>query len=194
MDKFVQHYFFLPLLVCVVICQHTMGTRHLLHFFSLFFPLTVEQELRLKPTNWPVLDTIASENSPIVQTERLTWQQLEHLRFRLKYNKEFAQMVPYPVFSREIKNLEGLSLQISGYVVPLDLQQGLYALSRFTYASCFFCGGAGEESVISIKFTEKPRRFKTDEFCTIRGTLELNASDLNDFIYIFREAKEVKSR
>lgn len=77
-------------------------------------------------------------------------------------------------------------------MIPLDVKGGLYAISRNPYAACFFCGQSGPESVVSLKFKTKPRRFKTDQFLAVKGIMELNGTNVNDFIYIFRDAEEVK--
>lgn len=122
----------------------------------------------------------------------ISWNQLRDLKFRPKYNKEYRQMISYPVFGESVKKLEGKQVSISGYMIPMDVKANLYAISRFNYSSCFFCGAAGLESVISLKFIGNPRRFRVDEYCTIQGKLELNADDLDDFIYIFRDAHEIE--
>ncbi|WP_126972738.1 hypothetical protein [Gynurincola endophyticus] len=124
----------------------------------------------------------------------MNWEQLLDLSFIAKYNKEYDLDLLYPVFGNKIKKLSGKKVQISGYMIPLDIKEGIYAISKFTYASCFFCGGAGVESVISLKFKNKPRKYRTDEFCTIQGILELNDTDVNDFIYLFKEAEELKNK
>lgn len=128
------------------------------------------------------------------QAVKMNWDQLLDLSFIAKYNKEYDLDLLYPVFGNKIKKLSGTRVQISGYMIPLDIKEGIYAISKFTYASCFFCGGAGVESVISLKFRNKPRKYRTDEFCTIQGTLELNDTDVNDFIYLFKDAEEIKNK
>lgn len=98
----------------------------------------------------------------------------------------------YPIFGNSVKELNHKRLAISGYMIPLNVTERLYALSRNPYASCFFCGQGGLETVISLKFSKKPRRFKTDEYLTVQGTMELNETNVDDFIYIFRDTDEVK--
>ncbi len=130
--------------------------------------------------------------SSVIQTNTITWKQLADVKQIAKYNRQFEMDIMYPVFGSSVKKLAGKQWVISGYMVPLDIQSGLYALSQNTYAACFFCGAAGVESVISLKFRNRPKRYNTDDFCYIKGTLELNDSNVNDFIYIFRHAEEIK--
>lgn len=122
---------------------------------------------------------------------QITWKQLTDVSYVTKYNKQFDGDIMYPVFGNSVKKLAGKEWVIAGYMIPLDIQSGLYAISQNTYAACFFCGAAGVESVVSIKFKGKPKRYKTDQYCYIKGTLELNDKNVNDFIYIFRNAVEV---
>lgn len=121
----------------------------------------------------------------------IMWQMLEDVTFIQRFNKDYQMDFLYPVFGNSIKRLNNKELSIKGYMIPLDIKEGLYAISRNPYAACFFCGQSGPESVVSLKFKIKPRRFKTDEFLTVKGMMELNDSNVNDFIYIFRDAEVI---
>lgn len=134
----------------------------------------------------------ASFNTNTGNAEKISWDDLEDVSFQKRFNKEYQMDVFYPVFGNNVKKLKGKQLSISGYMIPLNIEEGLYAISRNNYASCFFCGGSGPESVVSLKFKTKPRRFETDDYLTMQGTMELNDTNMNDFIYIFRNTEEVK--
>lgn len=127
-----------------------------------------------------------------LQAVELQWQTLGDVTYRKKWNAEMKMDFMYPVFGDKVKKLNGKDLYIEGFIIPLNIQDGLYAISYNPYSSCYFCGGAGPESVISLKFKNKPRRYDTDEYLTIRGTMALNDTDVNDFIYIFKNAEEYK--
>lgn len=122
--------------------------------------------------------------------EKLTWDILKDAKFEMRYNKEYDMEVSYPVFGKTVKKYNGKELYITGYIIPIKLEEGVYALSKFNNASCFFCGRSGPETVISLKFKTKPRRYKTDEYLTMKGKLELNGTNNLDFMYIFRDAEE----
>jgi|GEM_PF-696694 len=126
------------------------------------------------------------------EAQLIAWQSIRDVTYEVRYNEQLKSKVQYPDFGKNVKSLAGKRLRITGYMIPLDINSGLYAVSRYPYASCFFCGAAGVETVISLKFKSKPRRFKTDEYLTIEGTFELNDTNVNDFIYIFRNAEEVR--
>lgn len=132
-----------------------------------------------------VQEEIPEQEKPI----RINWERLTDVSFKSSFSKEYQLDIMFPIFGKEIKKLAGKELIITGYMVPLDVKKNLYAVSRYNFSSCFFCGAAGVESVVSIKFAGKTKRFRTDEYCTIQGRLELNDTNVNDFIYIFRDAK-----
>ena len=68
--------------------------------------------------------------------------------------------------------------EISGYVLPMDVSGEAYVLSAFPFASCFFCGGAGQESVVELRLKNFSQSFETDEFLSFTGVLKLNKEEL----------------
>jgi hypothetical protein len=79
---------------------------------------------------------------------------------------------------------EGQEIIISGYLIPLDVAANTYALSMNPFSACFFCGNAGPESVIELKFEKDPGRFATDKFVPIIGELRLNRNGQGLFFTI----------
>lgn len=124
---------------------------------------------------------------------KITWKTLQDVTFKEKYFKEAEAWFLFPTFGRSLKELEGKLIEIKGYVIPIDAESGLYALSAFPFSACYFCGGAGPESVMSLKLKKGHRRYKTDDVVTFRGIFKLNDTDINDFNYILRNAEEVKN-
>lgn len=122
----------------------------------------------------------------------LTWDMLADVKYKLKWNAEYQLDFNYPVFGKNIKKYKGKEVDVAGYMIPIDINAGLYVISRYNYASCFFCGGGGPESIVTLKFKTKPKRYKTDAYLTMKGTLELNDTNVNEYFYIFRDAEEVK--
>lgn len=130
----------------------------------------------------------ANQNNPIT----LNWAMMTEVDFESKYSQVYKREMLFPKFSTQLKGYSGKSCKITGFLIPLDNKQGYYAISMNPYASCFFCGGSGPESVIMLKFKKAPRRFQVDEWLTIKGNLELNAENLSDLMYILNDAEEVK--
>ncbi len=118
----------------------------------------------------------------------IDWKFLAQVKFEDKYYPEYEAWYLYPVFPQKIKEVDGKQVIIKGYVIPLDVEGGVYALSAYPFSSCFFCGGAGPESVMSLKFTGSAPEFETDDVATFTGTLHLNDSNLDDFNYVLRNA------
>ena len=123
--------------------------------------------------------------------ELITWKTLEDVSFTDKYSDELASYIMIPTFGDNLHALEGKEVLIKGFVIPLDVSLNLYVLSANPYASCFFCGGAGPETVMDIVFAEK-QKFRTDEYVTLMGRLKLNADDVYKLNYILEDAEIVK--
>lgn len=121
---------------------------------------------------------------------KLTWQMLRDVKYKEKWNEAEQMHFNYPVFGTKVKALAGREFYVTGYMIPLDAKGGLYAVSANPYAACYFCGQSGPETIVSIKFSKPPKRYKTDDIVNIRGTLRLNDTDVNDFIYIFERASD----
>ena len=106
--------------------------------------------------------------------KQLVWQLLGMTTYQtdpgvggeLNYSPQFPSVLE--------TQFEGEEVVISGYLIPIDLETGKYALSKNPFTSCFFCGNAGPETVIELNFTKNPGRFATDEYVMIKGILQLN--------------------
>jgi hypothetical protein len=120
----------------------------------------------------------------------LTWANLKDVKYKKRYNKAYQQYFDYPTFGAKLKAFDGKKVSIKGYMIPID--EGMYALSKNPYASCFFCGNAGPESVMDITFAHLPKRYKTDEYLTLRGVFKLNDSDVSRFMYQLYAVEVVK--
>lgn len=121
----------------------------------------------------------------------LTWQVLSDVEFTDIYLEELDAYYWMPEFGPQVIAAEGKEFHITGYMIPVDVDEDFYVLSRFPFANCFFCGGAGPESVIDLRFpTREKRTYQTDDRLTFRGTLRLNADDVYQMNYILEGAVE----
>ncbi len=117
------------------------------------------------------------------------WETLNDVRFRKGYNVEVNEFFLYPRFGPTVRALQGKPIAITGYVIPVDAGGSLYVVSRYPMAQCFFCGGAGPESIVQLNFrSNSSRRFRTDETRCFTGTLRLNADNINELNYILENA------
>ena len=127
--------------------------------------------------------------APAAIPVKLTWETLRDVTFKKKWYPEESVYMLYPTFGPAVQKLKGKEVSITGYILPIDLDANMYVLSAFPYSACFFCGGAGPESVMALKFKKNPRKFKTDERLTLKGTLALNADDIYQMNYVLENAE-----
>ncbi|NNF01294.1 MAG: DUF3299 domain-containing protein [Bacteroidia bacterium] len=125
-------------------------------------------------------------------SKKLSWKLLEDIKYEERWNDEIESYYFYPIFNKKLKALQGQEVHITGYMIPIDVEAEFYVLSAFPFANCFFCGAAGPESVITIKFLGNTSEYHTDDRVTITGTLRLNADNINELNYILDNAKEYK--
>lgn len=120
------------------------------------------------------------------------WSLFAKVSFKSKYIEEYNEKFLVPSFDSVIRAREGSEIILKGYYMPFDLPNKSIILSKNPYASCFFCGGAGPESVAQIYFSSKPPKFKTDQRIEVIGKLRLNDVDVNQLNFILEEAEIIK--
>ncbi len=127
---------------------------------------------------------LVAQNVPEVN-----WTDLMDITFKDIYIEKDDIYVYYPLFGEKQKKHDGKTIQITGYIIPIDVEQNQYVLSAFPFSACFFCGNAGPESVMAIYFQGNTRVFNTDERIKLEGTLELNDTDVDELVYVLRNAR-----
>lgn len=123
------------------------------------------------------------------------WKSLAKITFEKQYDEMLGFKVDVPVFSEQVKKMEGQLVKVKGYIIPVEGYKNHkeFIFSAFPYNMCFFCGGAGPETVMEV-YAAEPIKY-TAEPITIVGTLELNDSDINRLIYSLKGAtKDVKAQ
>jgi len=154
-------------------------------FFSLFILITIvfssfsisQKENIITKTTLNNLDTI-------------TWKQLGNIKFALKKHPSYGE-INFPVVNAGLKKLLNKKIIIKGFIVPIDNKN--YAISKNVFASCFFCGKAGPETIMGIKFAKETPRLKTDLYVTLEGTFRYNEDNADDWIYHIENAVIIKS-
>lgn len=121
----------------------------------------------------------------------VTWDQLADVTFSSKYMPEEDLYFDKPTFGSKIKDYHNQEVLITGYIVPIDPTDNYYALSKSTFASCFFCGLAGPETVIELELLWQ-EEFEMDDKVTMKGYLLLNDSDPYKLTYVLQEAEPYK--
>lgn len=120
------------------------------------------------------------------------WNTLAKITYKKEYDEMMGYKIDVPVFSPDVKELEGKEVTIKGYIIPVEGYKSHkeFVFSAFPYNMCFFCGGAGPETVMEIQASEAIKY--TTEPITIKGKLALNDSDINHLIYAMSEVVMVK--
>ena len=130
-------------------------------------------------------------NNSDSESSTIEWEQLMNIKYKLKYYEELETEMYAPVFNKALKAIDGKEVTIKGYVIPIEVESEMMALSANSYSSCFFCGKASPASVISLHL-KKYKFYKADTFKKFRGTLHLNYDDPNEFYYILKDAVPVR--
>jgi len=121
-----------------------------------------------------------------------TWKTLSKITFKKEFDELMGFKVDVPVFSKDIQELEGSEIVIKGYIIPVDGYKSHteFIFSAFPYNMCFFCGGAGPETVMEV-LADSPIEYSA-ESVKLKGILKLNNEDINQLMYKLEKAELVK--
>jgi hypothetical protein len=118
------------------------------------------------------------------------WDLFARVKFTPKFYKELNEQYLAPFLDSKIRFYEGKEISLKGHYLPYDMdEKNTIIISKVPFSQCFFCGGAGPESVAEIVFSEKRPRFKADEIITVIGILKLNEKDINRMNFILEQAR-----
>lgn len=132
---------------------------------------------------------LTSSNKTVLVSDTLTWKLLGEIKYMKKKHASYGE-VDFPIINTKLKKLDKKTIVMSGFIVPIDNKN--YALSKNVFASCFFCGKSGPETIMGIKFKGATPKLKTDTYVTIKGTFRPNENDVEDWIYNCDNAVIVK--
>jgi hypothetical protein len=120
-----------------------------------------------------------------------TWKTLSKITFKKEYDEVLGLKIDVPVFSKEVKDMDGKEVTVKGYIIPTDgyKSQTEFVFSAFPYNMCFFCGGAGPETVMEV-VSKTPIKY-TSEPVYLKGILKLNGKDVNRLIYALEKAEKL---
>ena len=119
------------------------------------------------------------------------WQDLAKVSYEKKYDELLGFKVDVPVFAESVQAMDGEMIEISGYIVPVEGYKSHteFVFSAFPYNMCFFCGGAGPETVMEVTAAEAVK-YSTERI-TLRGKLHLNNENINQLMYLLTDAELV---
>jgi hypothetical protein len=129
--------------------------------------------------------------SSVAQGTQNYWPILAKLTYKKEYDALLGIKVDKPVFSSELRALEGKVIRLKGYIIPTDGYKSHkeFVFSAFPYSSCFFCGAAGPETVLEVMARQAIPY--TSEPIEIQGVLHLNSKDINRLMFQLTEVEKV---
>lgn len=119
------------------------------------------------------------------------WDIFSDVTFYPKYFEEAGEELATPKFTEALKQLDGKEIELSGFYIPFDMDSA-FMLSALPFSSCFFCGGAGAETVAEIQVNPLPKNMAADTFLKVRGRLKLNDWNLDHMNFILEEARIIE--
>jgi len=120
------------------------------------------------------------------------WHVLAEVGFESKLHKQYGYEIDVPKFSRGLQNWNGKKIKLKGYLIPVSElgDRQVYMLSSLPFNLCYFCGGAGPETVVELDTNEKIK-FTTASIL-VEGVLLLNDTDPDHHMYILKDVKLIK--
>ncbi len=125
----------------------------------------------------------------LAKGDTLTWKLLGVIKYEKRKHPKYGE-VQFPVVDEKVKSKGSKRVFISGFIVPIDSKT--FAISKNVFAACFFCGKAGPESIVGLKFRGTTPKLKTDQYVTVEGVFRYNETDADDWIYNFDDVVIVK--
>lgn len=141
------------------------------------------------PRNLLIIGLLFVAGFTVLAQNQSTWKVLSKVKIEKRFDELLNYEIDFPTFSDEVKALNGKEIVLEGWIIPLDELRGenYFVLSALPFANCFFCGGAGPETVLEV-FSEKNIKF-TEKRIKVKGVLNINADDPLKLMYILQKAE-----
>ena len=122
----------------------------------------------------------------------IDWYNLSDVTFEEKQIPGEELKYNHATFGPSVTPFEGIEVMITGYMIPIDPFGVSYVLSMNPNAMCFFCGGAGPETVIQLNLAPSAiKRYKTDDRLTFKGIFHAKETDIESLTYVLENAEEM---
>ena len=120
------------------------------------------------------------------------WKTLSKITYKKEFDEFLGFKIDVPVFADAVKALNNKEIEVKGYIIPVEGYQSHteFIFSAFPYNMCFFCGGAGPETVMEVEAIEGIEY--TSEQVILKGKLQLNDADINRLMYLLVDATLVE--
>ncbi len=125
-------------------------------------------------------------NAQSTQPVRVLWYTLSSIPLDGTWKPN--QEPPFPLFTDQVKQLDGKMVAVEGFAIPLDPSGNQLTLSANPYSACFFCGKAGPASIMTVLFTTPQKSLHTDDYIYLTGRMRLNYADPSQPYYTLEHA------
>jgi hypothetical protein len=138
-------------------------------------------------TKWMIVACLISRSVCAQETD--VWKILSEVNFETTTAGDSGFEMDSPKFSKKLWSYNGKKVQLKGYMIPVSETKGKtdYMISSLPFNSCYFCGGAGPETVVEVQTKEKLAF--TNKLVTMEGILFLNDFDPDHHMYMIKDAK-----
>ena len=130
-------------------------------------------------------------NNIFSQTE-IDWLMLRDVYYKSEYKDDVDGYMQIPFFGKGVEDLDNKEVKITGFMLTLSPDEGIFVLSQNPYADCFFCGYGGPESAIELRLKPGYDSFLMDELVTVTGIQRLNREDVSSGVNVMDNAVAVK--
>ena len=130
-------------------------------------------------------------NDALSQIE-IDWFKLRDVYYKSEYKEEIGGYFKTPYFGEGVESLDNEYVKITGYMLTLAPDAGVFVLSQNPYADCFFCGYGGPESAIELSLKPGYDDFYMDELVEVVGILRLKREDVSSGVYLMDDAVAVR--
>ncbi|MFK7972447.1 MAG: hypothetical protein AB8F95_18905 [Bacteroidia bacterium] len=113
------------------------------------------------------------------------WLSLSKTTLTKQVDEDLGIPISIPQYPAEVEALDGKTVEVKGYIIPMEVDLGYFAFSAFPYETCFFCGQAGIETVMEVVAKEEINYVA--KRVTLRGTLKLNREDFSSRLLFYLE-------
>lgn len=120
-----------------------------------------------------------------------TWVTLSKVTYKKQFDEMMGMEVKTPEYSEDIIALQGKTVDVEGYIIPLkgERAQSHFMFSAYPYAMCYFCGGAGPETVMQVFMEGEEKIEYTSKKIKLKGKLTMSYGDVNNMMYTLSKAE-----
>jgi hypothetical protein len=104
-----------------------------------------------------------------ISQKKITWRNVVDI-----YAKEFrlTEKNSTSTINKQTMSLDDVinkKVTITGYFLDLDPNGEWFILSKNPFATCFFCGKAGPETILELVGFKNKKKFKSDDMVEVTG-------------------------